>query len=122
MGKIVLEKAESEVSVLGLRGHEYRWLFDGNIRDSRQIRFNPVWVKVVVGALDKGINYFDAAFREGVWSWSHLLTEIGGKLIIGVGTKCSKQLLAPPPILNAKIAWTYPVRDGLKILKRYSRV
>lgn len=79
MRKNLLGKTGLEVSVLGLGGHEYRWLYGGNIVDSRQIRFNPERAKTVALALEKGVNFFDTTFQEEVQSLGHVLTEIGGR-------------------------------------------
>jgi predicted aldo/keto reductase-like oxidoreductase len=77
MRKNVLGKTGLEVSVLGLGGHEYRWLHGGNIADSRQIRFNPERAKLVALALEKGVNFFDTTFQEEVHSLGHVLKGIG---------------------------------------------
>ncbi len=75
----LLGKTGLEISVLGLGGHEYRWLYEGNIVDGHQIRFNPERAKLVARALEKGVNFFDTTFQEEVHSLGHVLRQIGGR-------------------------------------------
>jgi len=74
-----LGKTELEVSVLGLGGHEYRWLHAGNIRNSRHTRFNPERLELVNRARERGINYFDTTFQEEAQSLGRILKQTGGR-------------------------------------------
>jgi predicted aldo/keto reductase-like oxidoreductase len=73
----ILGKTGLRVSVLGLGGHECRWLHAGNIKDSRHVRFNPERLGVVKRALDAGVNLFDTTFQEEVESLGHILGKVG---------------------------------------------
>ena len=77
MKKNILGKTGLEVSAIGLGGHEYRWLYAGNIKDSRHIYFNPERKKLVAMALDHGVNYFDTTYQEEVQSLGHVLKYLG---------------------------------------------
>jgi predicted aldo/keto reductase-like oxidoreductase len=73
----ILGKTGLRVSIIGLGGHEYRWLHAGNIKDSRQVQFNPERWRVVKRALDAGVNLFDTTFQEEVQSLGHILGRLG---------------------------------------------
>ncbi len=79
MRRNILGRTGLEVSVLGLGGHEYRWLHAGNIAHGRQLRFNPERAEVVATARERGINFFDTTFHEEVQSLGHVLAQIGGR-------------------------------------------
>jgi aryl-alcohol dehydrogenase-like predicted oxidoreductase len=73
-----LGKTELMVSVLGLGGHEYRWLHSGNIANGRHRTYNPERTRVVERARAAGVNYFDTTFVEEVDSLGHALRTTGG--------------------------------------------
>jgi predicted aldo/keto reductase-like oxidoreductase len=73
----ILGKTGLRVSVIGLGGHEYRWLHAGHIKHSRHVRFNPERSRVVKRALDAGVNLFDTTFQEEVQSLGHILAKLG---------------------------------------------
>jgi hypothetical protein len=80
----ILGKTGLRVSVLGLGGHECRWLHAGNIKDSRHVRFNPERLGVVKRALDAGGNLFDTTFQEEVESLGHILGKVGWPGVLGI--------------------------------------
>lgn len=77
MRTTLLGKTGLRVSVIGIGGHEYRWLHAGNIKDSRHVWFNPERLRVVKRALDAGVNLFDTTFQEEVHSLGHTLSKLG---------------------------------------------
>lgn len=65
-----------EISAIGIGGHEYRWLQAGNIKDNKQLQFNPMRKDVIQHAIESGINFFDTTFPEEVQSLGHVLKQL----------------------------------------------